>query len=95
MNLEEIYQDLITKFPTNTIYLYDEFIFFECKFNDNKINFEIYNYNDIIATCGETDYTDKLKELIQNCTHLPEHQIPAYVIDIFITDEFLNWSIDM
>jgi len=88
MNLEEIFKDLISKFPTNTIYLYDEFIFFECKFNDNTINFEIYNYNDIIATYGETDYTDKLKELIQNCTHLPEHQIPAYVIDIFITDEF-------
>jgi hypothetical protein len=88
MILEEIFDDLNTKFPTNTKSQYEEFICFEYKINGNTINFEIYNYNNIIATCGETDYTDKLKELIQNCTHLPEHQIPAYVIDIFITDEF-------
>jgi hypothetical protein len=88
MSLENIYEDLKSKFPTNIIYLFEEYIFIEYKSKENRINFEIYDYNKILATCGETDYTDKLTKLFQECTDLPKHQIPANMIDIFIAEEF-------
>jgi len=88
MTLENIYEDLKSKYPTNTILPFEELIFFQYEKGEDKIDFEIRNYNDIRATCDDTDYTGHLTELVKKYEHLPKHQIPFHTIDEFISNEF-------
>ena len=89
MSLEEIFKDLIVKFPKCKINFYESMILLQYKNDDDVINFEIYDITTIDAFSEKTgiQYKKDLVEIIKTIsTDILPYQIPSYVIEIFISN---------
>jgi len=91
--MEKIYNYFKDKFDYLTdIYYCEPIILLRYTHDKHIINFEIWNYNEIYAVCENTQecYNDDLAKILEKCDDLDlqQYQIPAYIIDEFISHKF-------
>ena len=92
--LEAIQECMYKKFLSKNLYIIeDRYVHFTYinkidKTNQVVICFEIYADNTIKVTDKLKDYDSQLEKIINECKDLPYDEIPPYVIDMFISNEF-------
>jgi hypothetical protein len=94
VTLEAIVECMYKKFLSKALFIIeDTYVHFTYinkidKSNEIVICFEIYTNNTIKVTDDVKDYDSRLEKIISECKDLLYNEIPPYVIDMFISNEF-------